>query len=63
MADDIVEVVSVVQGLADQKNITVTVEVKEPLPTIIADRLRVQQMIYNLLSNAIKFTDAEGTSP
>jgi signal transduction histidine kinase len=60
VADDIPEVVGVVQALAQQKNITVTVEVKEPLPPITADRMRVQQMVYNLLSNAIKFTDAGG---
>src|SRR5947209_5834626 len=60
VAEDIPEVVGVVQSLAQQKNITVTVEVKEPLPTISADRMRVQQMIYNLLSNAIKFTDPGG---
>ena len=60
VAEDIPEVVGVVQALAQQKNITVTVEVKEPLPEITADRMRVQQMIYNLLSNAIKFTDPGG---
>ena len=60
VAEDIPEVVGVVQALAHQKNITVTMELKEPLPAITADRLRVQQMIYNLLSNAIKFTDAGG---
>jgi signal transduction histidine kinase len=60
VADDIPEVVGVVQALAQQKNITVTVEVKEPLPAITADRMRVQQMVYNLLSNAIKFTDPGG---
>jgi len=60
LADDVPEVVGVVQALAQQKNITVTMEVKEPLPAITADRMRVQQMIYNLLSNAIKFTDAGG---
>jgi protein-histidine pros-kinase len=60
LAEDVPEVVGVVQALAQQKNITVTVEVKEPLPAITADRMRVQQMIYNLLSNAIKFTDAGG---
>src|SRR4029434_2920483 len=60
VADDMPEVVAVVQSLAQQKNITVTVEVKEPLPAITADRMRVQQMIYNLLSNAIKFTDPGG---
>lgn len=60
LAEDIPEVVGVVQALAQQKNITVTVEVKEPLPAITADRMRVQQMIYNLLSNAIKFTEPGG---
>jgi signal transduction histidine kinase len=60
LAEDIPEVVGVVQALAHQKNITVTVEVKEPLPAVVADRLRVQQMIYNLLSNAIKFTEPGG---
>ena len=60
VAEEIPEVVGVVQALAQQKNIMVTVEVKEPLPAITADRMRVQQMIYNLLSNAIKFTDPGG---
>src|SRR5947208_572288 len=50
VAEDIPEVVGVVQALAQQKSITVTVEVKEPLPALTADRLRVQQMIYHLLS-------------
>jgi len=60
VADEIPEVVGVVQALAQQKNITVTVEVKEPLPAITADGMRIQQMIYNLLSNAIKFTGTGG---
>ncbi|HYS15499.1 MAG TPA: ATP-binding protein [Candidatus Binatia bacterium] len=60
VTDDISEVVSVVQALAHQKSIAVSAELKEPLPTITADRMRVQQMIYNLLSNAIKFTEPGG---
>jgi hypothetical protein len=60
VADEIPEVVGVVHSLAQQKDITVTVEVKEPLPAITADRMRVKQMIYNLLSKAIKFTDQGG---
>jgi signal transduction histidine kinase len=55
------EVVGVVQALASEKNITVSTDVKDDLPTISADRQRIQQVIYNLLSNAIKFTDSGGT--
>jgi len=61
VADDLPEVIGVVQALAHQKNITVSADVKEALPTITADRKRVQQMIYNLLSNAIKFTGPGGS--
>ena len=60
VADDLREVVGVIQPLARHKNITVSAEVKDPLPTITADRQRVQQVIHNLLSNAIKFTGPGG---
>src|SRR2546428_7754678 len=45
VAEDLPEVVGVVQALAQQKNITSTVEVKEPMPTVPADATRVQQRI------------------
>jgi signal transduction histidine kinase len=61
LTDDLPEVAGVVQSLALPKNIKVIVDVREPLPTITADRKRVQQMIYNLLSNAIKFTGPGGS--
>jgi signal transduction histidine kinase len=60
VADELDEVVGVVESLARQKNITVTTEVKDVLPAINADRQRIQQVIYNLLSNAIKFTEPGG---
>jgi signal transduction histidine kinase len=60
VADELREVVGVVESLARQKNITVTTEVKDVLPAINADRQRIQQVIYNLLSNAIKFTEPGG---
>jgi signal transduction histidine kinase len=60
VADELDEVVRVVESLARQKNITVTTEVKDVLPAINADRQRIQQVIYNLLSNAIKFTEPGG---
>ena len=60
VADDLHEVLGVIQPLARQKNITVSADVKDPLPTITADQQRVKQVIYNLLSNAIKFTGPGG---
>jgi len=60
VADELDEVVGVVESLVRQKNITITTEVKDVLPAINADRQRIQQVIYNLLSNAIKFTEPGG---
>jgi len=60
VADELKEVVGVVESLAHQKNITVTTDVQDVLPLINADRQRIQQVIYNLLSNAIKFTEPGG---
>jgi signal transduction histidine kinase len=60
VADELKEVVGVVESLACEKNITVTTDVKDVLPLINADRQRIQQVIYNLLSNAIKFTEPGG---
>jgi signal transduction histidine kinase len=60
VADELREVVGVVQSLAREKNITVSMEVKEPVPKVTADQQRIQQVIYNLLSNAIKFTEPGG---
>jgi signal transduction histidine kinase len=60
VADELHEVVGVVQSLAREKNITVSMEVKEPVPKVTADRQRIQQVVYNLLSNAIKFTEPGG---
>jgi len=60
VADELKEVVGVVESLACEKNITVTTDVQDVLPLINADRQRIQQVIYNLLSNAIKFTEPGG---
>ncbi len=45
-------------GLAKDKGLTVTYNLDNDLPEkILADRVRLQQIVVNLLSNAIKFTD------
>ncbi|NUU65478.1 transporter substrate-binding domain-containing protein [Enterobacteriaceae bacterium BIT-l23] len=53
----------VFQGLAIDKNITLSKHFPgEPQPRVLADPLRIKQVISNLLSNAIKFTDRGGVS-
>jgi PAS domain S-box-containing protein len=44
-------------GLLVNKPVELNLEVKEELPTLKADYVRVVQMLNNLLSNAIKFTE------
>ncbi|MEM6716770.1 MAG: ATP-binding protein, partial [Cyanobacteria bacterium P01_C01_bin.147] len=50
------EVITMVETQASMKELTIQCEVPEELPTLIADEIRVRQMLLNLLSNAIKFT-------
>ncbi len=45
------------QCLAEQKNLTLDVDIKLQNPSVINDSDRVRQILVNLLSNAIKFTD------
>ncbi|MGO8756199.1 MAG: sensor histidine kinase, partial [Gallionellaceae bacterium] len=45
----------VIDLLAPPANITVTIE--NPLPTIMAEPTRIQQVFQNLLSNAVKYMD------
>ncbi|MEP7226831.1 MAG: response regulator, partial [Gemmatimonadales bacterium] len=48
------------EPLAVAKRQTFVLEVPQELPTLIADRGKVKQILYNLLSNAIKFTKDGG---
>jgi light-regulated signal transduction histidine kinase (bacteriophytochrome) len=36
---------------------SVTIDIEEPMPTIVAEPTRIQQIFQNLLSNAIKYMD------
>jgi len=51
--------VRIVRGRSDLNRMTLTARVPSDVPTIMADELRLKQVLLNLLSNAIKFSPQE----
>ncbi len=47
--------------VAQEKNITINLEIKQKLPEIYADLRRIEQIFSNLVSNSLKFTPQDGT--
>lgn len=45
---------------AEQKNLTIEVDIPSDFPQMIADRQKFDLIIVNLLNNAVKFTPADG---
>ena len=50
----------IVAGQAQQRGVKITLDIPERLPKIIADRVRLVQILLNILSNAIKFSEPGG---
>ncbi len=50
------EMTRLVADMAGKKKLQMLLEIAEDLPNIVADELKVREIIYNLLSNAVKYT-------
>ena len=55
------EVLLIIRGLAIKKQQIVECQVEDGLPQILADPVRLKQILFNLLSNAVKFTPEGGS--
>jgi two-component system, cell cycle sensor histidine kinase PleC len=56
----IVEAVLLMQSLATNRGVNLVADVGDDVPQIMADPLRLRQVLYNLISNAVKFTSRNG---
>jgi signal transduction histidine kinase len=61
LADMMRAVADNARAVAEPKQILVTTEIEEGLPTVLADPDKVEQVLWNLIGNAIKFSQASGT--
>ena len=57
----IAECLKLMRGRAVNAGLSLSQDRKDPFPGLVADRLRLKQILLNLLSNAVKFTPPGGT--
>jgi hypothetical protein len=62
LKDSITKVVQSVRPLAENKGLSLSVEVAEDVGEFTGDLRRVEQILLNLLSNAVKFTEQGGVT-
>ncbi|MEN2979426.1 ATP-binding protein [Tistrella bauzanensis] len=54
------EAARLVTPQAEHRDIGIVLDIPEPAPMVIADRLKLRQLVLNLISNAVKFSDPGG---
>lgn len=54
------EVIGSLRGRAEEKDLTMRVEVPQDLPQVMADRDRITQVVLNLVDNAVRYTPEGG---
>lgn len=57
LAKIVTKALNIVAAEAQAKNITIETDLPAKLPKIVADRVRLMQILLNILSNAIKFSE------
>ncbi|GEM_PF-5324474 len=60
LSDALESAVELIRGQVVKNGIALELSVEEKLPLIVADPIRLRQIVFNLLSNAVKFTPEGG---
>lgn len=60
VGDMLHDVTQSLDGQFSERAIALNLDIQEPLPMVLADRQRLQQIIFNLLGNACKYTQPGG---
>lgn len=59
--DIINSMVTIIRPIAEERGLELIIKIPEDIPSVLADPIRIKQVLSNLLSNAVKFTPEGGT--